>query len=119
MCTEVVSFQQKGDNPMKEKTIKKNLTPAEMFDSDDLSDLPSEVLKQIREEKPPLKIDDYVQLLKIKSPLTVNQIIIGLYRAYGIKRSRSAHFQFLHHGVAKSLIKRVKGKRGLYEICQE
>lgn len=103
---------------MKEKTIEKNLTPAEMFDLDDLSDLSEKVLNEI---KRPKSIDIYLKLLEAKSPLTMNEIIIGLYRKFGVEKTRNSVRAELRQFIRdkKPLIERVKSEREeLYQKCQ-
>ena len=102
---------------MKEKTIEKNLTPTEMFNLNDLSDLSTKLSNEIKKTEPTIK-NKFVQLLEIKSPLTVDEFIVGLYRVYGIERSRNVTQCQLYQCVKKSLIEKVEGKIGLYQKCR-
>lgn len=80
------------------------------FDLDSIDDLPDDCKAQIKWGKHSLKHPDKQKLLELfnhKNELTINEMIVGLYRAHGIKHSRTWIFNSLN--TLYGNVKKVKG----------
>lgn len=63
----------------------------DIFNIESVADLPEVCQKQIKHKKNHAHPDKQklLELFDMKNPLTINEIIAGLYRVYGIERSRT------------------------------
>lgn len=86
-----------------------------IFDLHDVSDLPEKhrdelKLLSIREDAQKL-----LSLFDIKPRLSIDEIIVGLYRAHKMEKAREWVSATLYNLSKKGLIAKVKGTKGVYE----
>lgn len=62
---------------------------AEIFDTDNLTNLPKEISVQLKEGRDLESTEKLLQLFSLQSPLTLNQIIVGMYRYHKMSVKRS------------------------------
>jgi hypothetical protein len=83
----------------------------DVFNLFDLSDLPEKIVDRIVQ----VETRRILSLFEIKKRLSVDEVIVGLYRAHKIEKSRGLVSSHLYALSKRKLIKKV-GK-GLYEKC--
>jgi hypothetical protein len=86
-----------------------------IFNLDRVDDLPDSCKKElklvnIRDEGMML-----LGLFDIKNPLSFDEIIVGLYRLNKLEKTRTWVSATLYNLSKKGLVKKIKGKKGVYE----
>lgn len=93
----------------------------EIFCMTNTEDLPKEVKKELRAIEGSKKIITklIIQLFLIKSPLSVDEILIGLYRVHKIVKTRSWLSSSLFHLKSHGVIENAPEKRGVYKLVSK
>lgn len=88
----------------------------DIFDTTNLDDIQSETLKKYirRTSKDSAQMFRLVTLFKMKNPLNFDQILLGLYRKFGIEKKSDSLYAFM--AGHKSHFKKVEGETGTYEF---
>ena len=85
-----------------------------IFDIDNLNDVSQEIKEQLRKKR---KIaDSILNLFKIKNQLSIDEIIVGLYRKYKLAPNRLSIANQLYRLHKDGLIKKVHGAKGIYAL---
>jgi len=94
--------------------IAEKSTHKELFDLKNTKDLPKGVVAQISKSagRPANKTRAMLELFDLKDCLSTDEIIVGLYRKYGIKRTKKALHTVIHHLIKKGTLKKLH--RGCY-----
>jgi hypothetical protein len=87
-----------------------------IFSLEDLSDLDDEVRSQLQAKTS--NDDRILRLFKLKDPLSIDEIIVGLARQFGIKKKRTYVINRLYGLAQSNYVKKVEGKKGIYKLCQ-
>lgn len=91
----------------------------DIFNLENTSDLTNDCKKQLKLLN---MRDDAKRLLELfdkKSPLSIDEIIVGLYRLYKLEKTRVWVSSTLYNLSRKNLIKKISGIKGEYEKTPE
>jgi hypothetical protein len=91
----------------------------EIFDLDDLNDLPEEVKKHVRPLGLRLCTMRLIDLFELQPQLSIDEIIVGLSRKYKINKSRSWVTSTIYNLKKRNVIRRVPNFNKLYEKVNE
>lgn len=83
------------------------MTEKDIFDLNDLSDLNPETIKHIQKRKAILHVKQILELFEIKTPLTTDEITVGLERKFNKITFRKILATRLSQMKKKGYIKRV------------
>lgn len=96
---------------------KMRLMSDEIFNLEKIDDLPEKCVKELKL----LNIrDDTKQLLALferKKRLSIDEIIVGLYRLHKLEKTRTWVSATLYNLSRKDLVKKITGTKGEYEKC--
>lgn len=92
-------------------------TEAEIFDLDDLSDLPKSVRERVFRAIYGANTGNVLSLFKIKHTLTIDEIIVGLYRTASTEKSRAWVNSCVYNLTKRGLLKRVSS--GVYSLAKD
>ena len=94
-----------------------NVNENNVFSLDNTDDIPESCVKELRG----LNIrDDTKSLLSLfdkKNRLSIDEIIVGLYRLYKLEKTRIWVSSTLYNLSRKNLVKKVEGSKGEYIKC--
>lgn len=91
----------------------------EIFNFKETRDIPDSLLKQINIFKIREDSQKLFHLFKLKQKLSIDEVLIGLYRLYGIQKTRVWVSSTLYNLSRKKLVKKVEGENGTYKIGDE
>jgi hypothetical protein len=83
---------------------------------DDVSDLPAELLKELNLPSDKLESEIIALLRVVAEPVDLDQILIGLYRRFGVIQKRRFLQNKLWRMVSKEQIHKGKNRKGLYSL---
>lgn len=86
-----------------------------IFDLQELKDIPPELKKMVNRVQINANTRKVLALFELKNILSIDEILIGLYRCHNIIQSRVWLSSVLYNLAKRKSIKRIKGKRGAYE----
>jgi hypothetical protein len=98
---------------MPKKIIDKN--PINIFSSDNTDDLPEKCKEQLRKKRDGTTSQKVLKLFDLKRVLTINEIIIALYRKHKTVKERGPLSNILHYLNKRNAIKKIGV--GTYEKC--
>lgn len=86
-----------------------------LFDLSKTDDLPEKIKEKLR--RIPVRKDakKLLDLFKIKQTLSIDEIIVGLYRQYKMEKSRTWIHSTLYNLSRKEILKKVEGTKGVYK----
>ena len=90
----------------------------DIFDLKSMQDAPQDVKSELRPSKESSLTSTILALYNIKSPLTVNELIIGLYRKFKIKTKRSTLVVAISRLSSQGIIKKTKGVKTSYGLVK-
>jgi hypothetical protein len=82
-----------------------------IFDLEDLKDLPDSVKTILNVHSLGMESTFLLNLFKIKKQLSINEIIVGLYRNHGLIKTRSWVSSTLYNLHRKNLVEKIGNKR--------
>lgn len=85
-----------------------------IFDLTALDDINETLKSELRIASP--KDDQVLSLFEIKNKLTIDEIIVGLFRKYALEKKRAYVTSRLTSLVKKDLIEKVPGEKGTYQL---
>ena len=89
-----------------------------IFDLKNTNDVPAEVLKSVSGRSYRGGVTAmYINLFELKNKLTLDEIVIALFRAYGITKKRSLIYSQVYYLVRKGILKR--NIDGTYERIEQ
>lgn len=86
----------------------------DIFDLKMLEDIPESFAKELRLINIRKETKYLLDLFDIKNKLSIDEILVGLYRSHKIVKERSWISSTLYNLTRAKLIKKVKGKKGIY-----
>lgn len=93
------------------------------FNTDYMGDLPASIIKELKGGMKPRGFGErslqLLELFKLKKTLTMEEIIVGMFRTYQVEVKRVWVTSALYRLKAKELIKKVKGKKSTYELLKK
>jgi hypothetical protein len=104
------------------KALIRKPTPAikqDLFDLDNIKDAPEDVKSELKFPKAVSTPTQILELFAIKDTLSVNEIIIGLYRKFKIKKARSTVALTVTRLRSQGIIKKAKGVAGSYTLVKD
>ncbi len=106
------------------KTTKKQLGVAAvqaMFDTENLAGVPDLVRKNIlgASVRGSGQSNILFDLFEFKSPLTIDEIVIGMWNVYELQKDREWVCSTVSQLRTKGFVKNVAGKSGVYELVKE
>jgi hypothetical protein len=91
-----------------------------LLDTQDLSDLPPELLKELSGREIDVLEDQIVSVLSAcGGSADLDQILIGLYRKYQVVQKRRFLQNKLWRMVRKGLVLKTKSARGIFKLASE
>lgn len=100
-------------------TGRRKMKDNNIFDLKDLSDLPEEVVSGLSKGKKGTFEKNIIKLLTTaRRPLNIDEVTVGYYRMFGIKKTRKAiNMKLYNMSISGNPdIERVKGSRGVYRM---
>lgn len=91
----------------------------DLFDLDNIKDAPEDVKSELKFPKVISTPTQVLELFAIKDTLNVNEIIIGLYRKFKIKKARSTIAIIVTRLRSQGIIKKTKGIAGSYTLVKD
>lgn len=98
------------------------LDQGDLFDLDPfkLDEIPAEFLKELKISKAETADAQIVALLRIaKRPLTISEIMIGLYRKFGEQHKRAALSSRLYRMTQAGIVTNAEDERGVYQLVEK
>jgi hypothetical protein len=86
-----------------------------LLDLADISDLPDDIKNSLAKRAGDTISDKILSLFEIKNPLSIDEIIVGLYRGYKMKKPRHAIQTYMVHLRTNNEIKRLPGRIAIYD----
>lgn len=91
-----------------------DFTKEELFDLKNVTDIPETL--QLKIHNLSATTDKILKLFAIKAELSIDEILVGLYRKYKIERSRNWISATLYNLKKRDYILKVNGKKGVYKL---
>lgn len=88
----------------------------DLFDLNNLEDLPEELGKELAYLRSRQNTKKLLSLFDIKNQLSVDEMLVGMVRKYGVKKERSWFLSTISNLKHRKIIKQVDGKKKVYEI---
>jgi len=88
----------------------------ELFDTNNISDLGENIVSELKLSKMNSGDQQLMELFSIKPQLTIDQIIIGIFRKFGVEKKRGWVTSRLYSLVKKGKLQKVEGINGSYEL---
>ena len=88
----------------------------DIFSFHDIKDIPDDVRKETKALRRDGDIDLICKLFEIKSPLSLDEILVGLYRKFKIQKERKWLMSAMHRASRSGMVERADGKRGVYKL---
>ena len=85
-----------------------------IFDSKDVSDLPEDILCELKKTRLGEMPTSILKLYDIKGELSVDEVLIGLFRKYAIIKTRKQVVSYIYFLTRRKYIIRIRGKQGVY-----
>ena len=86
------------------------------FNLDNIVDLPEEVIAELRFFHLHPATRNIINLFKVKKHLSVNEVLVGLFRKYRLIRTQRWVHTAFYRMKNKKIIKNVTGKTGYFEL---
>lgn len=90
-----------------------------IFDIKNTEDLPEDIKKNIRKIGDGREINEdtkrLMKLFDLKNPLSIDEIIVSLYRLHGIQKDRRWICYTINNWVTRGVFRPEKGKKGVYK----
>lgn len=93
----------------------KMIAISDFFDLNNLDDLPDEVKKEVSLLGLRKDTERLLSLFDIKNQLTIDEIIVGMSRKYGMNKKRNWVSSTVYNLKRRKTIKEIDGKKKIYE----
>jgi hypothetical protein len=90
-----------------------------IFDLSDLDDMPNDLKKEVRRLGIRRDTVNLLSLFDIKQHLTIDEIIVGMMRKYGVKKKRLWVSSTIYNLKRREMIKDVEGEKKVYQKCEK
>jgi len=91
----------------------KKSTHNNLFDTKNIRDLPRDIVSQLGSPgRPARKTQALLELFNMKDHLSADEIMVGLYRLYKIRKTKKAIHTTIHYLIKKGSLKKIS--RGCY-----
>lgn len=91
------------------------MSEIKLFNYKDISDFPEECKQQLKPLRVREQTKKLLELFDRKSPLSIDEIIVGFYRLYNINKTRSWVSSSFYNLCKKNLIKKSDIEKCKYE----
>ncbi len=89
----------------------------DIFDLAKIDDIPKACADELRLINISKETKLLLNLFEIKNRLSIDQIIVGMYRLHKLEKTRPWVSSTLYNLSRKGLVKKVEGTKGEYEKC--
>jgi len=89
----------------------------DIFDLSAIDDLPKKCAEELRLINIGKETKAVLDLFDIKNRLSIDEIIVGLYRLHKLEKTRTWVSSTLYNLSRKELVKKVEGTKGEYQKC--